>query len=71
VIPQRGVLVQLFRFRFILVTAFNSVDRSQKSIKIPQGRVRGKRQRLPSNGFIESAPEHRDTAHIFSNARFR
>jgi len=33
--------------------------------------VRRTRERLPSNGFIESAPEHRAHAHSFSNARFR
>jgi hypothetical protein len=64
-------LVQRFRFRFILATAFNSIDYSQKSIEIPSGRVRRKRQRLSSNGFIESAPEHRAPAHFFSKARFR
>ena len=34
-------------------------------------RVRRTRERLLSNGFIESAPEHRAHAHSFSNARFR
>ena len=35
VMPQRGVLIQRFRFRLILATAFNSVNYSQKSIQIP------------------------------------
>ena len=34
-------------------------------------RVRRTRKRFPSNGFIESAPEHRAHAHSFSNALFR
>jgi hypothetical protein len=35
VMLQRGVLIQRFRFRLILATAFNSVNYSQKSIQIP------------------------------------
>jgi hypothetical protein len=34
-------------------------------------RVRRNRQRPPSNGFIESAPEHRARARFSYNARFR
>ena len=33
--PQRGVLIQRFRFRTIFATAFKSVDYGQKSIQIP------------------------------------
>jgi hypothetical protein len=38
---------------------------------ILKDRVRRKRKRLPSNSFIESAPQHRRHFHSVSSPRFR
>jgi hypothetical protein len=40
-------------------------------LNLHKARVRRNHGRLPSNGFIESAPEHRARAHFFLKARFR
>ncbi len=64
--PQRRVLIHHIHFRLILATAVNSVDYRRKSIQFPYLRICRKRQRLPSNGFIESAPEHPAPVRFFS-----
>jgi|SRR5579859_195833 len=66
---SRDGMDDLTRFRPFLVISVDSVDYKEKSIQIPWCRVRRKHQRLPSNGFIESAPEQGGRARLCSEMR--
>jgi hypothetical protein len=48
-----------------------SQHRTFPQLNLHKARVRRNHGRLPSNGFIESAPEHRARALFFLNARLR
>src|SRR5229473_667540 len=48
-----------------------SRHRTFPQLNLHKARVRRNHGRLPSNGFIESAPEHRARSHFFLKARLR